>query len=221
MEIQTDCLAERPDTLLVFLPGAHVEPADFWRYGMVEAVRSRGLAVDIAAVNIDYLHVMAHTVVSTLQEKVIEPALARGYRAIWLAGISLGGLNALMYAARHADLLAGVHLLSPYAGTRDIWQEIQNAGGLQAWRDSPAAGLGEEREAWCWLVDQARAGHPLPVSFGCGEQDRFMATQRLYTEILPAARVLLMPGKHDWPAWQALWNAWLDTCPLPKLEPVT
>lgn len=218
MNIQTDCLAERPETLLVLLPGAHVAPADFWRYGFVDAVRERRLAVDILAVDLDYQHVMAHSVVSTLHAEVISPAQERGYRAIWLAGISLGGLNALTYAAQHADLVAGVHLLSPYAGTRDIWQEIQAAGGLQRWRDSPAADLGEERDVWRWLVDQQRSGCPLPVSFGCGEQDRFFATQRMYTEVIPPERIQLIPGGHDWPTWQALWTFWLDTEPFPRLE---
>ena len=216
MDIQTDCLPQRPDTLLVLLPGAHVVPADFWHYGFVDAVRSRRFAVDIVSANVDYLHVMARTVVSALQAEVIEPALAQGYRSIWFAGISLGGLNSLLYAAHHGDLLAGIHLLSPYPGTRDIWLEIHAAGGLQAWRDSAAADLGEERDAWRWLVDQARAAYPVKVSFGCGEQDRFITTQRMFTDILPAERVHLIPGTHDWPTWQALWQLWLETSPWPR-----
>ena len=210
MRILADCLPTRPDSLLVLLPGAHMLPEDFRTQGFIAAVRERALAVDVQMPALDYTHVMAKTAVGTLHEQVIAPARAAGYRHIWLAGISLGGLTALLYAARHADELAGIHLLAPYPGTGDIVAEIRAHGGPLAWSATPAAEQGDERIAWRWLAQQAQAGHPLPVSFGCGEGDRFARNQRLFTELLPAARVRWLPGTHAWPAWQALWQDWLD-----------
>ncbi|MBS1207760.1 MAG: hypothetical protein H6R19_158 [Proteobacteria bacterium] len=215
MRTLTDCLASRPDTLLVLLPGAHTELEDFARHGFIEAVRSRDIEADILVADLNYTHVMARTVASTLHERVILPARQAGYRDIWLAGISLGGLNALLYAAEHAAGLAGIHLLAPYPGTADIVAEIRTAGGPHAWAQTPAAELGDERVIWRWLVAQQAADSPLPVSFGCGSEDRFIRNQRLLADLLPAERVTYQPGGHDWPVWRTLWSAWLEEAPLP------
>ncbi|MDP5239236.1 hypothetical protein Q9Q94_06830 [Uliginosibacterium sp. 31-16] len=216
MRTLTDCLAPRPDTLLVLLPGAEMTLEDFGQHGFIEAVRSRGIAADILVTDLNYTHVMARTVVSSLHEAVIRPARAAGYRAIWLAGISLGAMNALLYASEHAAELAGIHLLAPYPGTGDIVAEIRAAGGPQAWSATPAAAQGDERVFWRWLVEQAAAGSPLPVSFGCGSEDRFIRNQRLLAGLLPTDRVEYLPGTHDWPVWQALWASWLDHAALPR-----
>ena len=210
MRTLTDSLPTRPATLLVLLPGAHMAPEDFFSHGFGTAVRARALAVDLLAADLDYTHVMARTVVATLHAEVILPARQAGYRQIWLAGISLGGLNALLYAAEHAAELAGIHLLAPYPGTADILNEIRAHGGPRAWAATPAAAQGDERSAWRWLAAQALAGQPLPVSCGCGSEDRFARSQRLLAELLPPDRVRWRPGTHAWPTWQALWADWLD-----------
>lgn len=216
MRTLTDSLTPRPDTLLVLLPGAEMAPEDFRQHGFIEAVRSRGIAADILIADLDYTHVMARTVVSTLHTEVILPARTAGYRTIWLAGISLGAMNALLYASTHATELAGIHLLAPYPGTGDIVAEIRAAGGPQAWYATSAAQQGDERVFWRWLVEQAAAGSPLPVSFGCGSEDRFIRNQRLLASLLPADRVEYLPGAHDWPVWQALWASWLEQAALPR-----
>jgi pimeloyl-ACP methyl ester carboxylesterase len=223
MDTRADCLSQQPSTLLVMLPGAQMALGDFWQQGFVAAVRSRGIAVDILAADINYVHVMAQTVVSTLHDEVIVPACLKGYRSIWLAGISLGGLNALLYAADHADRLAGIHLIAPYPGTGDICAEIRAAGGPRVWAKTAAANLGDERTAWRWLADQAATARRLPVSFGCGSEDRFVRNQRMFSELLPADAAYWSPGAHDWACWQHLWSSWLDDCPLPRTAgaPVT
>jgi pimeloyl-ACP methyl ester carboxylesterase len=221
MRTLTDKLAARPDTLLVLLPGAQTVLEDFERNGFVQAVRNRGIAADILMADINSEHVMAGTVVSTLHENVVQPARAAGYRHIWLAGISLGGLNALLYATEHAEQLSGIHLLAPYPGTNDIVTEIRAAGGPQAWAQTPEAALGDERVIWHWLLDQAAKDSPIPVSFGCGSEDRFIRNQRLLAELLPADRVEYFPGGHDWPTWQALWASWLDDAVLPRQQAVS
>lgn len=221
MRTLTDCLPTRPDTLLVLLPGAETVLEDFQRYGFITAVRSRNITVDILVADLNYTHVMARTVASTLHDEVIVPARTAGYRHIWLAGISLGGLNALLYASEHANELAGIHLLAPYPGTADIVAEIRAAGGPQAWFETPASHEGDERVFWRWLVEQAAAGSPLRVSFGCGSEDRFINNQRLLASLLPADRVEYLPGGHDWRVWQALWASWLDHAALPHAAGVS
>jgi pimeloyl-ACP methyl ester carboxylesterase len=218
MEIRTDLLAQQAASLLVLLPGAHMSLADFWQQGLVAAVRERRLATDILAADINYTHVMEKTVVERLHEKVILPARAKGYRQIWLAGISLGALNALMYAAQHAQLLTGLHLIAPYPGTGDICAEIREAGGPVVWARTPAAEQGDEREAWRWLAHQHAGAIAAPwVSFSCGSEDRFVRNQRMLSELISPERVHWQVGRHDWSAWLALWQRWLEQCPLERL----
>jgi hypothetical protein len=69
------------------------------------------------------------TIVQRLHESVVRPAQERGRTRIWLAGISLGGLAALSYAARHEAEVAGIVLISPYPATRDVLREMEAAGG--------------------------------------------------------------------------------------------
>lgn len=217
MQTRADCLPHRPDTLLVLLPGAHITPEDFWRHGFIAAVRKQKIATDILAVGTTYDQLIAHSVVDALDDEFIGPALADGYRSIWLAGISLGALIALLYAACHPQRVGGLHLLSPYPGTADICNEIHAAGSVAAWAASPAAQAGDERIAWNWLARNRTAAHPIPVSLGCGTEDRFIRNQRLFSDVIKAEHQLFVPGAHDWQTWRPLWSAWLNRCPLPRL----
>lgn len=200
---------QRADSLLVLLPPAKASLEDMLAQGMVAAVRARGLAVDIVLADVGYQQVMAGTVADCLQQAVIAPARAQGYRAIWLAGISLGAFNALHYAAVHAGLLAGICLLAPYPGTADILQEIRLAGGPQAWAATTRS-LQDERRWWHWLATQADC----PLWLGLAAQDRFRAGQHMLASLVPAQRVSLIEGDHSWPVWLQLWQHWLAHGPL-------
>lgn len=201
----------RAETLLVLLPPAQAQLADLQTHGFVAAVRERALAVDLLLANVNHQHVMSNTTATSLHEQVVRPALADGYRHIWLAGISLGAFNALHYAAVHARHLAGIALIAPYPGTGDVLAEINAAGGPMAWVRRPAADHHDERAWWCWLGQQALAGQwSMPVYLGTGDVDRFLRGQRMMAELLPATQVRYLPGGHDWPTWKALWQAWLD-----------
>lgn len=212
----------RPDALLVLLPPAQAQLTDFYSHGFVAAVRERGIPIDLVLAQVNYQHVMSNTSASSLHEHVVRPALAAGYRQIWLAGISLGAFNALHYAAAHAIHLAGIHLMAPYPGTGDVLAEISAAGGPRAWSQSPTSGHNDERAWWHWLCGEAIAQQwPTPVYFGTGDADRFLRGQRMLADLLPAARVRHVPGAHDWPTWTALWRVWLNDGPLSKLAPST
>jgi len=209
------CLADayradsRADTLLVLLPPAKASLEDLLAQGMVAAVRARGLAVDIVLADVGYQQVMAGTVAASLQQAVIVPARGQGYRAIWLAGISLGAFNALHHAAVHGGELAGLCLLAPYPGTADILQEIRQAGGPQQWA-AATANLPDELRWWHWLATQADC----PLWLGLGAQDRFRDGQDMLASLLPAQRVNKIEGDHSWPVWLQLWQHWLAHGPL-------
>lgn len=205
----------RASTLLVLLPPAEAHIEDLQTQGFVLAVRRRGIPADIVLAELTYEHLMSKTAVSTLHEQVVLPARADGYRDIWLAGISLGGFNALHYAGEHAEHLSGLHLMSPYPGTADVLAEISGAGGPLAWAANPSSGHGDERAWWRWLCEQARAAQwPTAVHLSSGTEDRFRDGQRMLGGLLPAPNVHWVEGGHNWPAWQAMWAHWLHAGPL-------
>jgi hypothetical protein len=206
---------QRSDSLLVLLPPAKASLEDLLAQGMVTAVRERNLPLDIMLAEVGYQQVIACNVAESLHQAVVVPALAAGYRRIWLAGISLGAFNALHYAALYSRYLAGIKLLAPYPGTGDILREIADVGGPRAWADNPASSRQDERNWWHWLCRQATEGDTgCPVWLGLSEQDRFIAGQQLLADLLPPQQVQRTVGEHSWPAWLWLWQHWLDHGPL-------
>jgi pimeloyl-ACP methyl ester carboxylesterase len=220
MRTELHAAPQRSHTLLVLLPPALSSIDDFFDQGFVDAVRQRHLPVDLLLADATGQQVIDSTVVSALHAMVVQPARAQGYRSVWLAGISLGAFSALHYAAHHADHLAGLCLLAPYPGTGDVLAEIRAAGGTATWCQQQRSTL-HERAWWQWLGRESlKAEWTTPVYFGTGSADRFFEGQRLLADLLPEARIRVLPGGHQWPTWKALWEDWLDHGPLASKAPV-
>lgn len=196
-----------PPLLIVLLTGTYSEPEDFVREGFPAAVRERGIAAEIAMAATRAARVADGSIVASLHDEVIAPARRRGRRRVWIAGISLGALAALAYAARHEAEVEGLVLLSPYPGTRDVLREIDAAGGLASWQARMADSGDIEHEAWSWL---ARRGEHPPVHLYHGARDRFADGQRSMAQALPDRCVRATDGGHDWPAWREQWSLFLD-----------
>ena len=193
--------------LIALLSGSFSEPEDFVREGFPAAARAQGIGAEMVMAEVRAAWFADRTVVQRIRDCIVLPAQSRGRSRIWLAGISIGGLAALGYAARHEADIEGVVLISPYPATRDVLREMQEAGGLDAWKPviPPEGDL--EREAWLWLG--ANRGRALPVHCYLASGDRFAAGQRCMADALPLGRVHELPGGHDWTAWRALWSGFL------------
>lgn len=193
---------------LVLLSGTYSEPEDFVREGFPAAVSERAINAEIVMAEVRAAWFADGSIVQRLHESVMLPARERGRSRIWLAGISLGGLAALSYAARHESEVAGIVLISPYPATRDVLREMEAAGGPGRWKPviPPEGDL--EREAWLWLASPADGRPPVHCYFA--SDDRFAPGQRRMAETLAPERVREMPGGHDWSAWRALWLEFLD-----------
>ena len=212
---------QRSETLVVLLPPSLSSIDDLLTQGFVDAVRRRRLPIDLLLADVTGQHVIDHTVVSVLHNEVVQPARTQGYRSVWLAGISLGGFSALHYAAHHADQLAGLWLLAPYPGTGDVLAEIHAAGGAASWCQQQPSNE-DERAWWQWLGRESlKTERTIPVYLGTGNADRFLRGQRLLSDLLPKDHTRMLPGRHEWPTWKALWDDWLDFGPLAcKVEPI-
>jgi S-formylglutathione hydrolase FrmB len=196
-----------PALTLALLSGTYSEPEDFVREGFPAAVRDHGIDAEIVMAEVRAAWFADGSIVERIHESVVMPARSRGRSRIWLAGISLGGLAALSYAARHAGQVAGIVLISPYPATRDVLREMEAAGGPGHWKPviPPQGDL--EREAWLWLADTSGDKPPVHCYFASG--DRFASGQRRMAETLSPQRVREIPGGHDWSAWRALWAEFL------------
>ncbi|MFO1327030.1 MAG: alpha/beta hydrolase-fold protein [Rubrivivax sp.] len=196
-------------TLVVMLPGAYSQPGEFADEGFIDALRTAQVPADVLVAGATLGHYVEGRVVERLHDEVVAPARARGVRSVWLLGVSLGGLFALSYASRHADQLDGVLLLAPYLGRRTLLAEIDAAGGPEAWAAGrrPRADDLPEHEVWAWLA--TRPSVP-PLYLGFGRDDRFADAHRRLAARLPRGHVDEIDGGHDWPAWRALWQRFLQ-----------
>lgn len=187
-------------SLLVMLPGADMSAEDFRTHGFFDAVRQAGRPVDMMAVETGVECYLDGVTVSQLHA-LLPP------QPVWLVGISLGGMGALLYARAHPERVAGVVVLAPFIGTRGLIAEIERAGGLRQWSPPPDEATTDERRLLAWLG----AGALPDIHLGYGIDDRFAAAHCLLAEILPPERVLTAPGGHDWPTWYRLWQDILGT----------
>ena len=207
--------ARRAETLLVLLPGAYDTPQDFERQGFVSAVRDRQLPVDLLLLDAHTGYYTSQQIVDRLLHEVVQPARAQGYTRIWLVGISLGGYGSLMFASRHAGLVDGLFVMAAFLGRRDLPAAIGRAGGLRTWNGELDGADAQDLALWRWLRGRAELPAPVhpPLWIGYGEDDRFVASNRLIAATLPPAHVLVTNGGHEWAPWQRLWSRFLDAQP--------
>lgn len=210
IEIRADESANTPaPVLLVLLQAAYTTPEDFLQQGFVTALQQRGIAADVVLADNVSAHVSDGSIVARLRA-LIAPLMQRGYRELWLAGVSLGGFSALAYASHYGDEVAGLCLIAPYPGTQDVLRPIREADSLADWAKRPRrADEDDEHTIWRWLADwQTRQTRPA-IWLGTGDADRFIAGQAMIAALLPPAQVHYVPGGHAWPQWQALWQTFL------------
>jgi len=165
--------------LAVFLPGVFDSPQDFVSNHFVHELRRRQMPFDTVAADAHLDYFQTGTVVQRLEQDIIEPALARNPQQIWLVGISLGGLGAMLYAS-HDPRVTGVIALAPYLGTKQALAEVASAGGWSQWNpEKSTAMLDWELGLHKWLKAYMKAPQTMPKLFlGYGEQDRFAPEQR-------------------------------------------
>lgn len=211
MKTIRDRCAGEAAALLVLLPGAYMKAQDFVTHDFFAAVRRRSCPVDIVAVETGMDTYLDNDIVEHIHDEIIAPAMAAGTRTIWLAGISLGAMGALLSARRHAGAIAGLLLLSPFIGSRGLVAQVERAGGLRRWEPAADEAPTIEQDLLRWL--QSHDQWP-PIHLAYGQDDRYVAAHRLIADILPPDRVIVGEGGHDWPTWEALWGRMLDAKPF-------
>jgi len=194
--------------LIVLLPGACMTPEDFESNGFFDAVSIRRLALDVIAVDLDLSTISGGSVIGELHRLILESRRGCVYQKIWLGGISLGGLLALAYCADMPCHVDGLCLLAPYPGSRLTTNAIARAGGLARWQPKSHELADPEFRIWDWL---RKAPVDFPVFIGYGSEDRFADGMKQIAGCFPPGASRAISGGHDWPAWKALWENFLDS----------
>jgi pimeloyl-ACP methyl ester carboxylesterase len=175
-------------TLVVFLPGRSDRPEEFVRERFAAEVRARSLPVDLVFADATIGYYIDRSILARLHDDVVAPARSRGYDRVVLAGISLGGLGAVLYAHEHPGEIDELILLAPY---------------LEDPRLAPPA-----------AVEDAISRRP--VWLGYGNDDRLRPSLDPVAAGLPPDHVVRLPGGHRWATWRAVWSAMLDAGALAR-----
>jgi pimeloyl-ACP methyl ester carboxylesterase len=193
-------------TLVIVLPGRHDEGRGENERGMARAIQEAWPRADVLLASATFAYYRDGKLVERLHEDIVAPAQRDGYRRIWLAGASMGGMGAMLYDRAHPDTLAGVVLFAPFLGDKALLEEIRSAGGVQQWNPGPLPSQVDarnyQRQIWKHIREHpALAGR---VWLACGSDDFLLSGARLLATTLPDGRFVEMPGGHDWRTWSRI-----------------
>ncbi|HJL20017.1 MAG TPA: alpha/beta fold hydrolase [Sandaracinaceae bacterium LLY-WYZ-13_1] len=217
LEVRMDPHARR-DCLVVFMPGMLDTPDSFVDSGFLrDAARASGRC-DLVAVDAHFGYYRAGEVDERVTQDVLRVAEARGYRDIWIVGISMGGLGTLMVARDNPRLVRGVVLLAPFLGDEGLVRRVGDAGGLRAW-DAPEGADPDDQDEfdealWAWLQGYATDPEARPALYvGVGTEDSLRPGVQLLADVLPPGHHGTAPGGHGWTTWRVLWQRLLRNPP--------
>ncbi|MFH2005337.1 MAG: alpha/beta fold hydrolase [bacterium] len=198
----------RERTLLVLLPGRGSRMGDYVEEGFFRLAREAKLPLDVVSVDAHFGYYMRRTLITRLTEDFVGPARQKGYRQIWILGISMGGLGALLYVQQHPKLVDGLILLAPFLGDQDLIDKIVASGGVAAWKPKePVKKSDYQRQLWRWLKKYVDRQPGLPDIFiGWGRSDRFRKANALLAGLLPPTRQFQAPGGHTYGPWRQLFR---------------
>lgn len=198
--------------LIVFLHGRRGNHENFAVKGYVDAVKDSKLPYDMIAPNAHYGYYIGETLVERLKVDIINPARAKGYEEIWLVGVSMGGLGALIYSRFYPEDVQGVFFISPFLGYDKIINEIESQGGVHQWEPGEYNPDDDwQRMIWHWLKQYPKEQKQKPVIYlGYGTEDRYVEAQRLLGDILPYNKVITTSGGHTQETMKQLWDIFLE-----------
>ena len=192
--------------LIILLSGQGASDTYFEDNEWIEIAREKGSQVDFVA---PYAHIgyyMTSSLLPRLHEDVILPAKKRGYETISIAGISMGGMGAILYSNKYPDDIDRIYLVSPYLGKEVVQEQIRQAGGLSRWH------LNEnEADDWnyfIWARLKEITDDPVKkekIFLGYGDQDRLKGHDIL-TQALPKRQVFTLPGGHKDVIFAGIWK---------------
>lgn len=209
---------QRSHCLVVLMPGLGDTADLFLHYGFVDDALRAGTRCDFVAVDAHLAYYGDNSLRRRVGQDIVLLASARGYREIWIVGISMGGLGAMLVARDHPGLVDGVVLIAPFLGDEAVARSVERAGGLADW-EPPVIRDPDSREEysaalWGWLRGYVEHPDRMPELYvGCGTEDPLLPTSRLLQPIVPRERFATVPGGHGWSTWRVLWRRLIARAP--------
>jgi pimeloyl-ACP methyl ester carboxylesterase len=191
--------------LVVVLPGRADDLDRLQGSGMADAIHAVWPDADVVFAEVTLDFYKQGDAPKRLRDEVIEPARARGYSSIWLAGASMGGMGTLLYDAQYPGELDGMLLLAPYLGDYDLLEEIDHAGGVLRWDGGPSQGFtvdSWQRDLWRYikvLANDPRRSERIWLAYG--DDDRLRKAMPLLIPALHKQQVFVRDGGHVWRVW--------------------
>jgi len=203
--------SEKPkDILVVLLRGFGGRISYFEDNGWIEAASAASTYADFVAPDAHYGYFANKTFIERLREDVIKPAMQKGYKEIWLAGISMGGMGSILYSNTYPNDISRLYLFAPYLGDGKVQEEIRVSGGLQKWQCDL-----ENIQNWqysLWLRLQDIVTDPerrVKLFIGFGDRDK-LDGHDLLARHLPSNYHVKIPGGHKDTVFRELWGIILE-----------
>lgn len=199
----------------ILLPGRLNRPQEFVDQGFAAALEARGLEVQLVLPDAHLGYYRDRSVVERLEQDVAGRVELDDVDVLVIAGVSLGGLGTLLWTMDGADRSPdALLLLAPFLGTEDVVAEIAEAGGVESWQPPTAFAAEDLRRPWAWMHRWAAADRRPPVWLAWGASDDLAPAIELFGAPVDARQRRVVPGGHDWDAWLAGWEWFLDHGPL-------
>ena len=194
--------------LVIFLPGLGDDMGAFERAGFIDQLRRSARPLDAISVDAHFGYYIEGSISTRLYEDVLLPYSEKGYAGFILVGTSLGGLGSIRLKHDYGAQIGGMVLLAPFLGNESLISEIEQAGGVRAWKQQLE--YKPEREAWAWIwlnemVESETRQIPATI-LAYGRADKFERAGALLARSIPAERVFISSGGHDWKSWAVLWS---------------
>lgn len=196
----------------MLLRGIGDDNSIFEKNGTIDEIRRRQLPFDMIAPDTHFGYYKDHTLEERLKTDIIDPAKSNGYKQIWIAGFSLGGLGSLFYLRSHPKDIDGVLLISPFLGWDAIIHEIRDAGGVASWQQVTTDTSDWSRLIWSWIKKYGATPETFPpIYLGYGRND-WLSDEGppLLATVMPADRVFSVPGNHTVDTFKVLFSRHLD-----------
>lgn len=188
---------------IVLLNGFADEPDDYEKSGFLAVLRKNAPGYDVFAPEAHFGYYRKNTLLKQLHAHAIGPLVERGYKEIWIAGISMGGHGAVAYARAFPQRVKGVILFAPYMGPGAVVEDVAQAGGICRYAPEqplPENPTGFAQANFVWLKD-VLCGSPRKVDLWVALGDRDQRSREVLRDAVAPGRYLVLPGGHDWNVW--------------------
>ena len=173
-----DKTGKKTDRLIIFFPGLYDTEEKFKDEDFFSIARKEGVSADLVSVNVNVFHLVKGMMIERVEKDIFETAKETGYKNIWLVGVSLGGLNSLLFNIKHEKDLCGVVTLAPYVADTPLTEDLSDAKSINDWKPSTNGDkLDLEKrlqQLWIWLKESSSNNNLKKIYLGYGKQDRYI-----------------------------------------------